>query len=392
MRYSKEEIAEANSMSIVDYFRSRGYDCEKKGREWRIHGFDAMSVNPDTNYFYRHSFSGSSDQKGGYGLVTCLQKVLGYTFLDAMKEAYGEPRGQEYVPKPVNKTTYSPPKEKIDVVLPKAAENCKRVYAYLINTRKIPAEVINEFVKNKLLYQEKEHGNAVFVQRDKSGKVLGAELQGTCTDHRFKGILPGTSGTVTYTKGEPNRVILFESSIDILSFIALHPEVNNAVFTSMGGLKPNIAEEHINEVFPSPDKIKVVSCVDTDEAGVKFNKNFMLRLTALRNNLEMDVISSDEFIYGKSTVNGTEYRFFPSTNDAREYQNSNLVPPNVKIVAPSSTMEFFKASYECEHNDVKDFNDLLKKRMGVPVPSLAETLAAAAEKKAKEQSENKYVR
>ena len=43
-----------------------------------------------------------------------------------------------------------------------------------------------------MLYQDK-FGNAVFLHKNEDGKIVGAELQGTNTYKRFKGVAEGTS-------------------------------------------------------------------------------------------------------------------------------------------------------------------------------------------------------
>ncbi len=61
----------------------------------------------------------------------------------------------------------------------------------------------------------------MFLHMDDNGGILGAELQGTNTYQRFKGVAAGTSESVFALKiGEPNKVYVFESAIDLLSFRA----------------------------------------------------------------------------------------------------------------------------------------------------------------------------
>ena len=60
-------------------------------------------------------------------------------------------------------------KEELAVVIRQELEDVykRQVYAYLSQTRQISADVINEFVKRKMLYQDVRN-NCVFVSRNKA--------------------------------------------------------------------------------------------------------------------------------------------------------------------------------------------------------------------------------
>ncbi len=128
---------------------------------------------------------------------------------------------------------------------------------------------MNEFIKRGLIYQDNK-GNAVFVHKDEHDSVHGADIRGTVTDVRYTGIASGSDAShgFEYIKGTPEKVYIFEAAIDMMSFIELHAEENNAKFVSMGGLKPNSVIGYINSETP------VISCVDNDEAGESFNNRW----------------------------------------------------------------------------------------------------------------------
>lgn len=52
--YSKEQIAEAANISIYDYARTHGYNCEKAGKEIHIRGYGGLYINLESNKFYNH--------------------------------------------------------------------------------------------------------------------------------------------------------------------------------------------------------------------------------------------------------------------------------------------------------------------------------------------------
>ena len=87
----------------------------------------------------------------------------------------------------------------------------------------------------------------------------------------FNGVAQGTSNTYfEYSVGaDPTKkAYVFESAIDLMSFMTLHPEANDCSFVSMAGLKPSIIED----LMAKYDKI--VLCVDNDAAGKEFLEKF----------------------------------------------------------------------------------------------------------------------
>lgn len=66
----------------------------------------------------------------------------------------------------------------------------------------------------------------------------------------------------------PKKAYVFESSIDMMSFMQLHPEADNCKFVSMAGLKNFAVEELLSK------NLKVILCVDNDNAGKDFCERF----------------------------------------------------------------------------------------------------------------------
>ncbi len=68
---------------------------------------------------------------------------------------------------------------------------------------------------------------------------------------------------------EPNRAYVFESAIDLLSFkmLANQQKIQNSVLVSLAGLKPNSLKSLAEHGF------SLCSCVDNDEAGIKFTSD-----------------------------------------------------------------------------------------------------------------------
>lgn len=256
-----EMIEQARGANLAEYFKSGGYEFEQRRSEVHVRGYGGLYVNEETNQWYCFSMSG---RNGGKNAVNCLTDVIGLDFKTAVSELVGYS-----LTRPIDRTkSYEPPKKR-ELVIPERADNMRKVFAYLCQTRKIDGKIVSDLARNGMLYQDKR-GNAVFVHRDENRKIVGAELQGTSSYQRFKGVAAGTSDSLFAVKiGTPNRAYVFESAIDLLSFrqLANPAKIQNSVLVSMAGLKPNSLKSLSERGF------KLYACVDNDEAGIKFTSS-----------------------------------------------------------------------------------------------------------------------
>ena len=255
---TKEQTEQARNASLGEYFRQSGYSVKIHGAEMYVDEIPGLCVNVQNNSWYNHY-----ESYGGHNAVDCLTKVLEKDFQTAVKEL------SNYSLPPVRSSAQISqiPKEKKALEIPERGENYRKLYAYLIKTRGIPKEIVDELVHARLLYQDKK-GNAVFIHKNEAGEIIGAELFGTNTETRFKGIAKGTGDSAFIFKiGEPRRAYVFESGVDLMSFYALadKQKLQNAALVSMGGLKPT----SLGGI--KAKGIVIYSCVDNDEAGRKFN-------------------------------------------------------------------------------------------------------------------------
>ena len=113
----------------------------------------------------------------------------------------------------------------------------------------------------------------------------------------YKGVAPGTSESFfRYDKGEPKKAYVFESSIDLMSFMALHPDVTDCTFAAMAGLKPNVVEKLLAGGLP------VTLCVDNDQAGQNFANQFGSRCKYFTECRANNVKDFNERLKAKKTV------------------------------------------------------------------------------------------
>jgi len=88
----------------------------------------------------------------------------------------------------------------------------------------------------------------------------------------------------------PEKAYVFESAIDMMSFMHLHPNAENCEFVSMGGLKPSAVNTLLQR------NLKVVLCVDNDEAGKNFCKKFEGKCSVFKATAGTEVTSDIIFL------------------------------------------------------------------------------------------------
>lgn len=368
--YTKEQIEQANNADIAEYVQAH-FNCEKAGKEIHIRGYGGLYVNPNNNTFFRHS-----ENIGGKGLLEFCKKILDMPFLEAMNECVGEAAEvKQFSPslKPLET-------EKKDFVMPEKSEDgYKSIYAYFINTRSLSPETVRTFANKGLIYPTVSKGvskttgkpyqktNAVFLHKNEQGQPCGADIQGIDKnpEYRFKGCAAhdNTDRGFVYDKGNIEKidtVYIFEAPIDLMSFVELHPEIDNAKFVALSGLKPSVVEPYISS------DLKVVSCVDNDAAGINFNNRILLRKMQesldAGENLKNHTIENGEMPinYCSMNMNGKEMSFFLSKDDF--FAAQKLGEKNPGSVLSWINRSNFIINRECKEAGVKDFNDLLKDR------------------------------
>lgn len=153
---------------------------------------------------------------------------------------------------------------------------------YLKNERKIDEDILQWLISKRYVRQDK-HNNTVFVWYDHKSRIVGADKRGTYEYNkngkkmRFRGIVPNSVNGMGFNiiKGTPKKVIFFEASIDLISYLCLNKgdkKLNDTLFVSMNGLKDVVVHTFL-KLYPEIEEI--VFAVDNDEAG----KNFIRKIS-----------------------------------------------------------------------------------------------------------------
>ncbi|MCM1529728.1 MAG: DUF3991 domain-containing protein [Alistipes sp.] len=261
--FTEEQKAIANSVDLADLLRSRGEKLERAGREYKLIYSDG-SGSHDSITIRDSTWFDHKNQVGG-GAIKFMQYHYGMDFPTAVQELLG----QRVMPlSPV------PQREKIqeerhkEFKLPEANENMHRVFAYLIKQRFISSEIITHFAKNHMLYEDKNHHNAVFVGIDENGVPKQAHKRGTATFGKsFRQTVEGSDTKYSFSHfGKSEKLFVFEAPIDMLSYLSLHPENwQQHSYIAMNGVYENAV---LTALKGHSNLSEIVICTDNDIGGI----------------------------------------------------------------------------------------------------------------------------
>lgn len=246
MSYTQEQIDRANQVNLEQFLRSQGEELVKSGREYRWKNHDSLTVKG--NKWFRHSQS-----KGGYP-IDFVMEFYDKTFPEAMQMLIGE-EAIEIAAEPAPKAEFR---------LPPRCESNDKIIKYLTEERKLPKELVEEFIASGLIYEDAKHHNVVFVGKDINGIPRYAHCRGTADMFRMDVAGSDKSYGFCY-RGKGKELFVFEAPIDLLSHIALYPVGwRERSYLSLGGVSLKSLERFLSE---RKDIESIYIATDNDEAG-----------------------------------------------------------------------------------------------------------------------------
>ena len=231
---------------------------------------DGTSLPPVNNHSLsiKRGYSGykdfATDETGNS--VDFLTKHLGYQLDDAVFALIGEKPNMNVhlsCPEPTQKDA-----DKADgnPAFPEPVNGTyKNLFAYLMR-RGISQNTIQMLVDSELMYQEKEHNNIVFINRDKDwGELHGTYSMG---EKSFHGMVANCRHDGCWwfknCTDKPTVAYICESAIDAISLYELHQLKGQnmpAYYVSIGGAGKQDTIDRIVKLY------RVIMSVDNDKAG-----------------------------------------------------------------------------------------------------------------------------
>ena len=228
------------------------------------------SVTVKGNRWYDHA-----TEQGGYAL-SFVRQHYNMNFTEAMKMLLGED-GQVALPMAKEKPKVEPK----PFVLPESAGAMRRVYGYLLGHRKIDREVLTEFARSRLIYEDTPYHNAVFVGIDENGIPRHAHKRSTNSDGKvFRINIEGSDPAHSFHwKGSSGTLFVFEAPIDMLSYISMNRENwQQHSYVALCGVAEHAMLKRLEVEW---DIFEVCLCLDNDEAGQLATERLTARLNEL---------------------------------------------------------------------------------------------------------------
>lgn len=255
--FTDEQKERANSVDLVDFLQRQGEKLLPSGREKRLDSDHSITVRG--NRWYDHAA-----EQGSYA-IDLVKRLYNLSFPDAVTLLLNGEQGEPY-----RQHSNSEPEQRKPFVLPQAHTDMRRVFAYLIKQRCISREVLSEFAREKLLFEDGEYHNAVFVGTDENGVARHTHKKSTATGSSFRINVEGSDPAYSFhylsKNPNPHWLFVFEAPIDMLSYISLHPQNwQQHSYVALNG----VSEKPVLKLLELYSRLDhVVLCLDNDEAGL----------------------------------------------------------------------------------------------------------------------------
>ena len=253
-KYSREQVEQANQVDLEQLLCRNGEQLIRSGKDKRLASDHSITIRG--NRWYDHAAG-----EGGFSL-SFVRKHYNLSFWDAMRLLTGE-NGQTPLPY-IQKKPEEPAKE---FVLPPANDSMRRMYGYLVGYRKIEPEVLSEFVRKKLIYEDTPYHNSVFVGLDENGVPRHAHKRSTVSMGKlFRLNVEGSNPAYSFHwNGHNGSLYVFEAPIDLLSYISLNPEDwQQNSYVALCGVG---SQAMLKQLELHPNLREVFLCLDNDLAG-----------------------------------------------------------------------------------------------------------------------------
>lgn len=264
--FTDEQKERANSVDLVDFLHRQGEKLLPSGRDKRLASDHSITIRG--NRWYDHAC-----EKGGCS-IDFVKMFYDKSFPDAVSMLLDGEQGQAYRPSKVQE----PELPKL-FVLPEAHSDMRRVYGYLTKTRCIDRSVVSFFARAKMIYEDAQYHNAVFVGFDKDGVARHAHKRGTCTQgDAFKGNVEGCDPRYSFHHiGKSDTIYVFEAPIDLLSFVCIYQkDWQSHSYAALCGVSEQVILQQLSD-YPHIQCIGL--CLDNDSAGIKAREQITKNLS-----------------------------------------------------------------------------------------------------------------
>lgn len=273
---SPEMIARARSVDLFSFLQVHepGELMQCKGDVYCTATHDSLKISNGKWFWFSRGFGGAS-------ALDYLVKVRNMNFIDAVNCVNGVAEMPSF--SNVRKQSV---KKYDHICLPRFNFECKTVKPYLLS-RGIDEVIVDYFIRKRQIAEADKNGYALFFGKDDAGNILQCSIRAT-DGTPDKWDAGGSNRAYSFqlcADREPKTLYLFESAIDLMSYLTLEKQEGhklNGVYLSLSGVyKPRgrledtkipVALERCLEKYPIQ---RIELCLDSDEAGHMAAKGMM---------------------------------------------------------------------------------------------------------------------
>ena len=273
---SPEMIARARTVDLFSFLQVHEPNelVQCKGGVYCTATHDSLKISNGKWFWFSRGFGGAS-------ALDYLVKVRNMNFIDAVNCVNG------VAEMPSFSTVRKQMVKKYDhICLPRFNFECKTVKPYLMS-RGIDEGIVDYFIRKRQIAEADKNGYALFFGKDDSGNILQCSIRAT-DGSSAKWDAGGSNRAYSFglcAESEPKTLYLFESAIDLMSYLTLEKQAGHKLdgfYLSLSGVyKPRgrledtkipVALERCLEQYPIQ---RIELCLDSDDAGQLAAKGMM---------------------------------------------------------------------------------------------------------------------
>lgn len=260
--YNDEQIKMARNSDLLEYLNRSGYEFMKSGRnEFRLKKNDSLVISNNKWHWFSRGIGGNT--------LDFLMKYEGKKLPEAVEELIGKTNIHSYGNTNVENYKAEKEKNEVKLELPEKNKDYRRLFAYLIKSRGIDKNIVQDMVNEKLIYESKDTHNVVFLGKDEKGNIKYANMRGTLTKKPFKGDCTGSKKEYGFSlKGKSDTLYVFESAIDLLSHATLTKMKRKDYRKDHRIIAGGVSALSLHQYLKNNPSIKNITlCLDNDKAG-----------------------------------------------------------------------------------------------------------------------------
>lgn len=251
----KALILQARKASLEEYLLNKGEFLKKEGNQSRVKSHSGLVVI--NNKWYSHTM-----QKGG-NTLDYLIYIDGIEFKKAVEILS------------VYETKYSSNLDRnknseisLPLMIPPKHTDNKRVMAYLRYSRCIDKNILFHLLKQGRIYEAVNTHNCVFAGIDENMHIRYVMQRSSISKSSLKFESRGSDKRYSFSiSGESDLLFVFESAIDLLSYMTLYPDriALKPHLLSLGGVSDIALSAYLRRFH---NISKIILCLDNDKVGV----------------------------------------------------------------------------------------------------------------------------